>query len=168
MTKVFIVNPANASIGFSVMTPRWLYVIAGATPTELVGDPVVIDEPVTRFKPEDVRPGDIVGVGIHTANCRPGYRVIREAKESGATVIVGGIHATIFPEEPLEMGADAVVKGGGDVVWSQAVQDALVGKMKSVYAGGLVPGEQLIPARWDLLDPYRYMFASVQTVAGCP
>jgi hypothetical protein len=81
MSKVFIVNPANASIGFSVMTPRWLYVIAGATPTELVGDPIVIDEPVTRFNPDDVRPGDIVGVGIHTANCRPGYRVIREAKE---------------------------------------------------------------------------------------
>jgi radical SAM superfamily enzyme YgiQ (UPF0313 family) len=168
MSKVFIVNPANASIGFSVMTPRWLYVIAGATPTELVGDPIVIDEPVTRFNPDDVRPGDIVGVGIHTANCRPGYRVIREAKERGATVIVGGIHATIFPDEPLEMGADAVVKGGGDLIWGKIIEDALRGKLQRVYEGGRVPGELMAKARWDLLDPSKYVMGTIQTVAGCP
>ena len=168
MTKVFIVNPANATIGFSVITPRWLYVIAGATPTELVGDPVVIDEPVTQFDPEDLRPGDIVGVGIHTGNCRPGYRVIREAKRRGATVIVGGIHPTIFPEEPLEMGADAVVKGGGDLIWGKIVEDALLGRLQRVYDGGRVPGELMAKARWDLLDPRKYLMGSIQTVAGCP
>ena len=101
MRKVFLVNPANATVGFSVITPRWLYVLAGATPTDLVGDPIIIDEPITPFDPTQVKAGDIVGVGIHTGNCRPGYRVLREAKERGATVIVGGIHPTIFPDEPL-------------------------------------------------------------------
>ena len=90
MTKVVLVNPANATVGYSVITPRWLFVIAGATPTEFAGDPVIVDVPVTAFNPEDVGPGDIVGVGIHTGNCRPGYRVVRAAKERGATVIVGG------------------------------------------------------------------------------
>src|SRR4030095_15476317 len=99
MRKVVLVNPANTTVGYSVITPRWLYVIAGATPTELVGDPIVIDEPVAPFKPEAVRRGDIVGVGITTGNCPTGYRVIRAAKERGATVIAGGIHATLFPEE---------------------------------------------------------------------
>jgi hypothetical protein len=47
MRKVFLVNPANATVGFSVITPRWLYVLAGATPTDLVGDPIIIDEPIT-------------------------------------------------------------------------------------------------------------------------
>jgi radical SAM superfamily enzyme YgiQ (UPF0313 family) len=168
MTKVILVNPANATIGFSVITPRWLYVIAGATPTELVGDPVVIDEPVTQFNPEDVEPGDIVGIGIHTGNCRPGYRIVREAKKRGATVIVGGIHPTIFPEEPLEMGADAVVKGGGDLIWGKIVEDALSGRLQRVYDGGRVPGELMAKARWDLLDPSKYLMGCVQTVAGCP
>ena len=168
MRKVFLVNPANTTVGYSVITPRWLYVIAGATPTELVGDPVIIDEPIKAFDPNKVKPGDIVGVGIHTGNCRPGYRVVREAKRRGATVIVGGIHPTIFPDEPLKMGADAVVKGGGDLLWRRIVEDELNGRLQRVYDGGRVPGEQMIKARWDLLDPDKYLMGSIQTVAGCP
>ena len=168
MNKVVLVNPANATVGFSVITPRWLFVLAGATPTELVGDPLIIDEPVTRFNPDEVGPGDIVGVGIHTGNCRPGYRVVSEAKKRGATVIVGGIHPTIFPDEPLAMGADAVVKGGGDLIWGNIIKDALDGRLQRVYDGGRVPGEQMVKARWDLLDPSKYLMGSIQTVAGCP
>lgn len=168
MSKVILVNPANATVGFGLITPRWLYVIAGATPTEFVGDPVIIDEPIAPFNAEDVAPGDIVGVGIHSGNCRPGYRIVREAKKRGATVIVGGIHPTIFPEEPLEMGADAVVKGGGDLIWAKIVEDALLGRLQRVYDGGRVPGELMAKARWDLLDPTKYLMGSIQTVAGCP
>ncbi len=168
MSKVILVNPSNASVGYSVMTPRWLYVIAGATPTEFAGDPIIIDEPILRFDANRVGPGDIVGVGIHTANCRPGYRVVREAKKRGATVIVGGIHGTIFPEEPLEMGADAVVKGNADLIWKDILEDAHLGRLKKVYDGGRVAGEQMAKARWDLLDPKKYLMGCIQTVAGCP
>ena len=70
MSKVVLVNPANATVGYSVITPRWLFVIAGATPVEFAGDPIIIDEPVEAFNPDSVGPGDIVGVGIHTGNCR--------------------------------------------------------------------------------------------------
>src|SRR2546422_12209 len=168
MSKVILVNPANATVGYSVIPPRWLVVIAGATPTNLVGDPVIIDVPVTPFKAEDVAAGDIVGIGIHSGNCRSAYQIIREAKQRGAIVIAGGIHPTLFPEEPLEMGADAVVKGGADLIWSQVVEDALRGRLERVYDGGRVPGELMVKARWDLLDPKKYLIASVQAVAGCP
>lgn len=168
MGKIVLVNPANATVGYSVITPRWLYVMAGATPIELMGDPVIIDEPVTAFDPESVGRGDIVGVGIHTGNCRPGYRVVREAKKRGATVIVGGIHATVFPQEALEMGADAAVRGNGDLIWTKILKDALTCRLQQVYDGGRVPGELMAKARWDLLDPNKYMMGCIQTVAGCP
>jgi len=36
--KVHLVNPSHVSFGTAVITPRWLYVIAGATPAAF-GDP---------------------------------------------------------------------------------------------------------------------------------
>ena len=37
-----------------------------------------------------------------------------------------------------------------------------------LYDGGRIGGASFIRARWDLLPPDRYMWASVQTVRGCP
>ena len=155
-------------MGYSIITPRWLFVMAQATPIGLVDDPLLVDESLERFDPTVVRPGDIVGIGISTGNCLAGYRILREAKSKGATVIMGGIHPTIFPDEPLEMGADAVVTGNGDLVWSKVIKDVLNHTLQKRYPGGRVPGDSLLRARWDLLDPRQYMFPTVQTVAGCP
>jgi len=142
--------------------------LASATPKNLVGDPIIIDESISKFNPDIIEKGDIVGIGITTGNCIPGYRVLKKAKEKGATVIMGGIHSTIFPDEPCEMGADSVITGNGDIAWGVAVKDALERKLSPQYTGGRVPAGQLLEARWDLLDPTKYMFASVQTVVGCP
>jgi len=168
MAKVVLVNPAMSTLGYSVITPRWLFVIAQATPIELVGDPIVIDEAIHEFDGGMVHPGDIVGIGISTGNCLAGYRILKKAKSKGATVIMGGIHPTIIPDEPLEMGADAVVTGNGDLVWAKVVKDALNRSLQKRYDGGRVPGDGLLRARWDLLDPRHYMFPTIQTVAGCP
>jgi radical SAM superfamily enzyme YgiQ (UPF0313 family) len=166
--KIVLVNPSITTVGYSFMTPRWLFVIASATPTEVVGDPLIVDEAIESFDPNVVEPGDIVGIGIGSGNCLAGYRVLREVKKRGGIAVVGGIHATIFPDEPLEFGADAVVTGNGDVVWPTVVRDALDGRLRRHYAGGRVPGSAMLKARWDLLDPSKYMMATVQTVAGCP
>jgi hypothetical protein len=99
--KVFLVNPAWSRLGYSVITPRWLFVIAQATPRDLVGEPVLIDEAIEKFDLGAVRSGDIVGIGITTGNCQAGYDILNKAKSKGATVIMGGIHPTIFPDEPL-------------------------------------------------------------------
>jgi radical SAM superfamily enzyme YgiQ (UPF0313 family) len=168
MGKVFLVNPAWSRLGYSVITPRWLFVIAQATPRDLVGEPVLIDEAIEKFYLGAVRSGDIVGIGISTGNCLTGYDILKKAKSKGATVIMGGIHPTIFPDEPLEMGADAVVTGNGDAVWPKVVKDTLDHRLQKRYLGGRLPGDALLKARWDLLNPRQYTFPTVQTVAGCP
>jgi radical SAM superfamily enzyme YgiQ (UPF0313 family) len=168
MGKVFLVNPAWSRLGYSVITPRWLFVIAQATPRDLVGEPILIDEAIEKFDLGAVRSGDIVGIGISTGNCVAGYDILRKAKSKGATVIVGGIHPTIFPDEPLEMGADAVVTGNGDMVWAKVVKDTLDHCLQKKYLGGRLPGDALLKARWDLLNPRQYTFPTIQTVAGCP
>src|SRR5260370_1019711 len=96
MKRVFLVSPALSKLGYSIITPRWLFVIARATPTDLVGDPILIDEAIERFDPKRVLPGDIVGIGISTGNCLAGYDILKRAKSKGATVIVGGINPHLF------------------------------------------------------------------------
>jgi hypothetical protein len=166
--RVHLINPSPTTFGVAVITPRWLYVLAAATGTEW-GDPVVLDESLVRFDPSMVNPGDVVGIGIHTGNARRGYEIGRMARERGALVAFGGIHSTLFPDEVHQHGgAHTVVRGDGDVVWQRVVRDLFAGRAERQYEGGRVSGEQFIPARWDLLPEGGYMWASVQTVRGCP
>jgi radical SAM superfamily enzyme YgiQ (UPF0313 family) len=58
-------------------------------------------------------------------------------------------------------------KATGDVVWAQVLDAAAAGRLAPVYEGGQVEPEDLLPARWDLMPPQRYLWASVQTVRGC-
>jgi len=168
MSQIHLVNPSTKSFGVAVITPRWLYVLASATGTRW-GDPRIADETLEPIDLDTFAPGDVVGIGIHTGNARRGYEIGRAARERGAWVVFGGIHATLFPDEAIEHGAaHAVVRGDGDVVWSQAVEDCLAGHPRAVYEGGRLAGDQFASARWDLLPKGRYMWASVQTVRGCP
>ena len=166
--RVHLVNPSNNSFGTAVITPRWLFVLAAATP-RAAGDPILVDESLEQIVPESILPGDIVGISVHTGNALRGYQVGQMARRRGAWVIYGGIHATLYPEEVLELGAaHAVVKGDGDIAWGKAVMDCIAGKLDSIYEGGRIEGSQFLAARWDLMPANKYMWASVQTIRGCP
>ena len=168
MPRIHLVNPSSQSFGVAVITPRWLYVLAAATGHRW-GDPRIVDETLDALDVKTIEPGDVVGIGIHTGNARRGYEIGREVRRRGAWVVFGGIHATLFPDEAVEHGtAHAVVRGDGDAIWSRVVEDCLAGKPQPLYEGGRVAGDQFVSARWDLLPDGRYMWASVQTVRGCP
>ena len=166
--QVHLINPSDVSFGVAVITPRWLYVLAAATGSRW-GDPRLVDETLAPVDLDTIAAGDVVGIGIHTGNACRGYKIGRLARARGAWVVFGGIHATLFPEEAHEHGgAHAVVKGDGDFIWPSVVEDCLAGRPLSLYNGGRVVGDQFLSARWDLLPERGYMWASVQTVRGCP
>jgi radical SAM superfamily enzyme YgiQ (UPF0313 family) len=165
--KVHLVNPSDTAFGTAVITPRWLYVLATATPSAF-GDPEICDETLESLDPGRIQAGDVVGIGIHTGNALRGYAVGRLARERGAFVVFGGIHASLYPEEALELGAaHSVVKGDGDLAWAEVLKDCSRNAPRRIYEGGRVGPEEFKAARWDLLPADRYMWASVQTVRGC-
>jgi radical SAM superfamily enzyme YgiQ (UPF0313 family) len=166
--RIHLVNPSDLSFGTAVITPRWLYVLAAATP-RTYGDPLVVDETLEPFDLQQVAPGDVVGIGIHTGNALRGYKLGELARARGAWVVFGGIHASLFPDEAQERGhAHAVVKGDGDVIWPSVIEDCVKGAPAALYDGGRIAGGSFVSARWDLLPPNKYMWGSVQTVRGCP
>ena len=94
--RVHLVNPSDLSFGTAVITPRWMYVLATATPARY-GTPSIVDETLEAFDPATVAPGDVVGIGIHTANALRGYALGRTARARGATILAasrGGTHRT--------------------------------------------------------------------------
>jgi hypothetical protein len=166
--RVHLVNPSEVSFGIGVITPRWLFVLAAGTPA-LYGDPIITDETLEPFDESCIQPGDVVGIGIHTGNAYRGLEVGQLARARGAWVVYGGIHATLYPEEAHELGgAHSVVKGDGDDVWKTVLADCVKGTPQRIYEGGRVSADRFLAARWDLIPRKRYMWASVQTVRGCP
>ncbi len=97
-------------------------------------------------------------------------RLAESRTHRGATVVYGGIHATLFPEEPFEHGcADHVVKGDGDVAWGKCLHRPPDRRRRArIYEGGKIEGDDFLAARWDLMQADKYMWASVQTIRGCP
>jgi radical SAM superfamily enzyme YgiQ (UPF0313 family) len=165
---VHLVNPSHLSFGVGVITPRWLFVLAAATPASS-GRPRITDETLAPFDADAVQPGDVVGIGIHTGNALRGYEIGTAARARGAIVVFGGIHASLYPDEAHNLGgAHAVVRGDGDVIWPVVLDHARHGTLQTTYEAGRIDADRFVSARWDLLPPGRYMWGSVQTVRGCP
>src|SRR3954454_7721008 len=86
--RVHLINPSDTAFGTAVITPRWLFVLAAATPEEF-GDPILCDETLEALNIDTVGAGDIAGIGIHTGNALRGYALGRLLKERGAFVVFG-------------------------------------------------------------------------------
>ena len=52
--KIHLINPSNVSFGTAVITPRWLYVLAAATPRSF-GDPNLVDETLELLDPTQIQ-----------------------------------------------------------------------------------------------------------------
>ena len=168
--RIHLINPANVRSGFAVMTPRWMPVLAAATPSPWINRLRLCDMAVDQLDYGTIKDQDLVGLSLHTLNAARGYEIIRSIKAcSKATVAVGGVHVTVCPDEALEFGADAVVTGDGERIWPDVVNDFAAGRMKQCYDGGRIASDLFISApRWDLTNHRRYMMATVQTTRGCP
>jgi len=143
-------------------------VLAAATPS-CFGDPLIVDETLEQLNVKCIANGDVVGIGIHTGNALRGYEIGRLARQQGAFVVFGGVHATLYPEEAQNLGgAHSVVKGDGDLAWAAVLEDCRNHSPKTIYAAGRIEASAFQSARWDLIPRNRYMWASVQTVRGCP
>src|SRR5260370_36065186 len=113
---------------------------------------MMVDETLLQMGPEQIQPGDAVGSGIHTANALRGYEIGKLARARGAYVIFGGIHATLYPQEAIDLGgAHAVVKGDRDIAWAKALEDCRAGAPKAHYVGGQIEASDFGASRCDLV-----------------
>jgi radical SAM superfamily enzyme YgiQ (UPF0313 family) len=167
MKKLLLINPVGRASGyllskFSTIPPLSLAYIAAVTPSDW--EVKISDENFDRFVFEDA---DLVGISAFTSNINRAYEIARIYRERGIKVILGGIHASMLPDEALNY-VDAVVIGEAEGVWGKVLADFDNGCLSGKYTGPRIDLTQnSIKPRRDLMDP-RYVFHSIQTSRGCP
>jgi radical SAM superfamily enzyme YgiQ (UPF0313 family) len=167
--KVHLVAPTKNGESYlfnkGLLAPLGLMYLAASTPEGV--EVKIVDESVETIDFSDTP--DLVGITTMTATAPRAYDIADRYRAMGARVVMGGIHASMLPEEALEH-ADSVVIGEAEELWPGVVSDAGAGRLKPVYRQESFDDfkQPLLPRR-DLIDPKRYWSAnSVQTSRGCP
>ncbi len=110
----------------------------------------------------------LVALSAKTSCATRAYEVADRFRSHGKKVVLGGIHASLRPEEALEH-VDAIVTGEAETVWPTAVRDLQAGKLKERYdAVGFPPMGEVPVSRWLDLPYNKYLFHQIQTTRGCP
>ncbi len=166
MKKLLLVNPGAGAFnlarqGFRVQPLNLAYLAALTPPGWRIE---LVDE---GFRPApELAQADLVGITTLTATARRAYELAARYRAQGVPVVLGGIHASMVPDEASAR-ADAVVVGEAESVWPRLLDDLARGELARVYRGERDPLERRLLPRRDLFRE-RYLFGSIQTSRGCP
>lgn len=165
--KLLLINPANAKRAELMMAksfrfpPLGLGYIAALTPSDW--EVTLIDE---NFEPFRYQEADLVGLTAFTCVAPRAYEIAGIYREHGIPTVIGGIHASMLPEEALGY-VDTVVIGEAESVWYQVIADFMAGKMQHIYRGKWLDLTGVIQPHRGLFRR-EYAFGTIQASRGCP
>ncbi len=110
------------------MEPLAPAVISALTPREI---PRVFYNDSLEPIPFDA-PTDLVALNVEAYTAKRAYQIASEYRKRGVPVVMGGVHATLCPEDVAQY-ADAVVIGEADEIWQTVLADAERGALKAFY-----------------------------------
>ena len=139
--------------------------IAAVTPPDV--EVKIVDEAFDRINFEEKV--DLVGITAQTPVAPRAYQIAREFRRRGIPVVMGGVHASMLPQEALQQ-VDAVVVGEAEGVWPHLIEDLKKGQMKRMYAGSdfFNPSHLPLPRRELLNQKFYFPLKLLETTRGCP
>jgi len=112
-------------------------------------------------------PTDLVAINVETYTARRAYQIAAQYKKRSIPVVMGGFHATLMPDE-VEQNSDAVVIGEAENLWSQVINDAALGTLKSRYKSGSQPNlGGILPDRSIYASKKYINLTLIETARGC-
>ncbi|UCF99374.1 MAG: B12-binding domain-containing radical SAM protein [Spirochaetaceae bacterium] len=166
--KILLVSPCkdpNFKKSKFLMIPQLaLHLIAGLTPPE--HEVRILEEELETIDLEE--DCDLVGISCMTSNATRAYELAGEYRKRGRTVVLGGVHPTLLPDEALQH-SDAVVVGEAEGVWEQVVADVQARKVQRVYHQPSPSLERYI-GMGNRRNTKKRLFdvVPVMTTRGCP
>ena len=146
--------------------PLTLTTLAALIPPDLPVDLQLFDEGISDV-PLDLE-ADLVGLTVITGTARRAYELADHFRARGTTIVLGGPHVTLIPED-AQPHADAIVVGYAEDSWPQLLRDFASGQLQPRY--DQAPGLDLADrpfARRELLPSHRYLTNNVfEATRGC-
>ncbi len=139
--------------------------LAALVPEELDYDITLIDESIQKIPLNEQF--DLVAISIITGTSTRGYELAAHFKKSGATVIMGGVHVTLLPDEAAQH-ADAIVVGFAEKTWPQLLRDFENNQLQKRYVQMKQDFSHIPTPRRDLQNNNGYMIPNVVSATrGC-
>jgi radical SAM superfamily enzyme YgiQ (UPF0313 family) len=146
--------------------PLTLTTLAALVPPEMGADLQLFDEGIADV-PLNLD-ADLVGLTVITGTAVRAYELAGHFRRRGITVVLGGPHVTLIPND-AQPHADAIVTGYAEDTWPELLRDFADGRLKSRYDQS--PGLDLADrpfARRELLPGRRYLTNNVfEATRGC-
>jgi radical SAM superfamily enzyme YgiQ (UPF0313 family) len=166
--KILLISPTiddNKRTNKGLMIPQLaLYILQGLTPPE--HEVRIIEEETEHIDLE--QECNLVGISCMTANAPRAYEICQEFKKRGKTVILGGVHPTILPDEALQY-ADCVVVGEAEGVWETLLTDFRNNNLKRKYHNPIPDLSKYVPKDFSKIIKKRlFKLVPIMTTRGCP
>lgn len=146
--------------------PLTLTTLAALIPPDVPHVVQLIDEGIADV-PLDLDV-DLIGFTVITGTARRAYELADHYRARGVTVVLGGPHVTLIPDD-AQPHADAIVVGYAEDTWPQLLRDVAAGELKPRYTQA--PGLSLAGrpfARRDLLPSKHFLTNNVfEATRGC-
>lgn len=145
------------------MEPLQLGVLAALSPAEV--EVVLYDDRLEAI-PYDEQT-DLVAITMETFTARRSYEIAAEYRARGVPVVIGGMHASLLPEEAAAH-ADAVCVGDAETVWGWLLEDARRGRLQKFYRAEPGPAHPGLLTRRDIFHGKGYLpITLLQFSRGC-
>jgi len=164
--KLVLINPRNrvSLYGDYLWEPLALAYVAASTPPHWEVE--LIDEQCEGTRDYRNVQADLVGLTAFTTQAPRAYEIALQFRERGIPVVMGGIHASLVPDEASQY-ADSLFIGECESKWREVIADAEAGRLAPRYDGGTTGSAIHHPDR-SIFRKYRYEYVSAQTSRGCP
>ncbi|HWI60074.1 MAG TPA: radical SAM protein [Bacillota bacterium] len=116
------------------MEPLPVAVLAALTPTGV--DVRFYDDRLEAIPYDE--PTDLVGISTEIYTAKRSYQIASEYRRRGVPVVMGGFHATLFPEE-VQRYAESVVLGEAEELWPRLIDDYRSGTPRKRYESATRP-----------------------------
>ncbi|MGB0743088.1 MAG: B12-binding domain-containing radical SAM protein [Opitutales bacterium] len=112
--------------------PQTFPTLAALIPDDVDIELECYDEGIQTIDPHTLD-ADLVGMTVITGSAPRAYELAGIFRGRGITVVMGGPHITLAPEDAAPH-ADAIVTGWAEVTWPQLLRDWQAGKLRSRYS----------------------------------